>query len=94
MPRLIPAALEKRSEAAQARLAEIARRPHSNDTWGANQRDLLAAHAEVLAVYAEAMKVTGLGTGLLWSALYDAQAHTRRRLSEIEHDLKMLGGES
>jgi hypothetical protein len=96
MSRTIPAALEKRYETANARLTEVTGRPYNGDNavWAANQRDLLAAWDEMLAVYTKATKVTGLGVGLLWSALYDAKAYARRRRSEIEHELKTLGGES
>lgn len=93
MSRLIPAALEQRYETASTRVSETLSLSVADDASRiAKCRALITAYAEMDAVYAEARR-TSADSGLLWSALFDAQSYTRRLGAAIEHELKTLGGE-
>jgi len=95
MSRLIPAALEKRYETARDRLSEVlALTPTDEAALIAKYRDSVAAWGEMVDVYAEAGRLPSVGTGLLWSALYDAGTYARNRRAEAERELATLGGKS
>ena len=91
MSRLIPAALERRYTAAQARVSEVLDRTAIEDAdWIAKYRDLVAAWGEMAAVYEEASRLPSVRTGLVWSALFDAEIYARNRRAEVERQLAAL----
>lgn len=94
MSRLIPAALEKRYQAANDHVTAAIHLPAADDTARiAKHRALVAAWGVMVDVYAEAQKLPTLHSPLLWSALFDAGSNARNRRAEAERALAALGGE-